>query len=153
MSFKNVMKDFFKNKVVTISIIVATLVLAGIAVFTAIRLFQLREQSVAPNVPSSRPRAQEASPSSVACSPLVFTLTSSSPSPTSTSTATGSGSASPTATATSTSKATATATAKAGGGTTSPTQAPIPESGISWPTITGIGIGLILIIGSLLIAL
>lgn len=42
----------------TIIIAVATVVLAGIAVFTAIRLYQLRQQAVAPNVPTSKPKAE-----------------------------------------------------------------------------------------------
>lgn len=46
-----------KNKFTTISIILITVVLAGIAIFTAIRLYQTRDQAVAPNVPSSKPAA------------------------------------------------------------------------------------------------
>lgn len=38
-------------------ITLATLVLAGIAVFTAIRLYNLRQESVAPTAPSSKPAA------------------------------------------------------------------------------------------------
>jgi len=41
----------------TIIIIAATVVLAGIAIFTAVRLFQLREQAVAPTAPESEPEA------------------------------------------------------------------------------------------------
>jgi uncharacterized repeat protein (TIGR01451 family) len=52
------MKKLLKGKLATVIIIIATFVLAGIAIFTAIRLYQLRSQSVAPNVPSSRPKAQ-----------------------------------------------------------------------------------------------
>jgi len=68
------MKNFFKGKAATAIILLATFVLAGIAIFTAIRLYQLRQQPVAPNVPSSRPRAQEASPPPALCS-LSFTFT------------------------------------------------------------------------------
>lgn len=46
-----------KGKLGTILVILVTLVLAGVAIFTAIRLYQLRQQSVAPNVPSSKPAA------------------------------------------------------------------------------------------------
>lgn len=53
------MKNFIKGKLGTALIIVVTLVLAGIAVFTAYRLYELRQQPVAPNVPSSMPKAQE----------------------------------------------------------------------------------------------
>ena len=51
------MKNFFKGKIATIIILIATFVLAGVAIFTAIRLYQLRTTSVAPNVPSSKPKA------------------------------------------------------------------------------------------------
>src|SRR3972149_5719509 len=72
------MKSFFKNKIVTVLILVATLVLAGIAIFTAIRLYQLRQQPVAPTAPTSEPKA--APPAS--CTQLTFTLTGESPSQT-----------------------------------------------------------------------
>ena len=48
-----------KSKFGTIIIIVVTLILAGVAIFTAIRLYQLGQQPVAPNVPSSQPKAVE----------------------------------------------------------------------------------------------
>lgn len=64
------MKDFFKNRIVTIIILIATVGLAAIAIFTAIRLYQLRQQAVAPNVPTSKPQA--AAPA--ACTDLAFTL-------------------------------------------------------------------------------
>ncbi len=51
------MKEFLKKNTVTILIVVATLVLAGIAIFTAVRLYQLRQKAVAPTAPESRPRA------------------------------------------------------------------------------------------------
>jgi len=49
------------KKVVTTIIIVATIVLGGIAVFTAVRLFQLRQTAVAPTAPES-PFASECGP-------------------------------------------------------------------------------------------
>jgi hypothetical protein len=72
------MKQFFKNKFATILVLLATVVLAGIAIFTAIRLYNLRQQAVAPNVPTSRPRAQEETTvqTAAACK-LSFTLTTS----------------------------------------------------------------------------
>ena len=45
------MKDFLKNKVVTSVIVVATVILAGVAIFTALRLYQLRKQAVTPTEP------------------------------------------------------------------------------------------------------
>ena len=46
-----------KNKFTVIGIVLTTIVLAGIAIFTAIRLYQTRQTAIAPNVPSSRPNA------------------------------------------------------------------------------------------------
>ena len=171
------MKTFFKNKIVTVLILVATLILAGVAIFTAYRLYQLRQQAVAPTAPESKPKA--AVPE--ACTALTFTIATPTPggSPTPTPTTTGSPTATPsgsptaTPTATSTSSPTATATA-------TPTRSPIaqvsptatstagplaqaspgataqpslPDAGTSWPTIVGLGIGVLLLLGSLLLAL
>ena len=186
-----------KNKFVTIGIIIATVILAGVAIFTAVRLYQLRQVSVAPNVPSSKPIAQEAP---VACTALAFNL-GSTPSPTPTPTS----SPTPTPTTTPTGSPTPTGTPNLCGGTCgsntncgsglycyttlglcrnascptqsdcncpsspSPTPTPgragtpaptptptaptLPVSGTDWPTILGAGIGLFVIIGSLLLAL
>ncbi len=48
-----------KKKIVTVLIVIATVILAGVAVFTAIRLYQLREEAVAPTAPTSEPAAVE----------------------------------------------------------------------------------------------
>lgn len=93
-----------KGKISTILIVIATIILAGVAIFTATRLYNLRDQAVAPNVPTSRPAAQVVD----SCS-LSFTISE----PTATSTASGSPTSTATATATSTSTATSTATATA----------------------------------------
>ena len=159
------MKSFFKNKIVTVLILVATLILAGVAIFTAIRLYQLRQQAVAPTAPESKPKA--AVPE--ACTALTFTISTPTgtptPTPTPTKTATptptGTKTPTPTPTATATSspvaQASPTATSTAGplaqaspGATAQPS---LPEAGTSWPTIVGIGIGVLLLIGSLLLAL
>src|SRR3972149_11842778 len=108
------MKNFFKGKIATVIILLATFVLAGVAMFTAIRLYQLRQVAVAPNVPVSIPRAQEVTPTAPpagSCS-LTFTLTVATPTPT------ASASATPTATPTGTATATPTAT---------PTTTPVPQ--------------------------
>jgi len=60
-----------KKRIVTILIVIATIALAGVAVFTAIRLYQLRQEPVAPTAPTSEPEA--AAP--VSCTALTFTLT------------------------------------------------------------------------------
>ena len=41
-----------RKNITTIIIILLTLVLAGVAIFTAIRLYQTRQGTIAPNVPS-----------------------------------------------------------------------------------------------------
>ncbi len=41
----------------TIIIVVATIILAGVAIFTAIKLYQTRTGTIAPNAPTSRPAA------------------------------------------------------------------------------------------------
>ncbi|HWA52239.1 MAG TPA: hypothetical protein VG895_04245 [Patescibacteria group bacterium] len=65
------MQDFLKKNIITIIIVIATLVLAGIAVFTAIKLYQSRQTAVAPNAPVSEPHAATPAP---ACTALTFTI-------------------------------------------------------------------------------
>ncbi len=72
------MNNFVRKNLVTILVLGATILLAGIAVFTALRLYQLRQQSVSPAAPTSKPGAQ-ANP---ACQALSFTLTAPTASPT-----------------------------------------------------------------------
>ncbi|OGM21758.1 hypothetical protein A2714_02685 [Candidatus Woesebacteria bacterium RIFCSPHIGHO2_01_FULL_38_9] len=55
------MKEFLKGKVVTGVVVIATVVLAGVAIFTALRLYQLRRESVAPTAPESEPAAWDCS--------------------------------------------------------------------------------------------
>jgi len=73
------MKNLFKGKVATGLVIVSTLILAGVAVYTALRLYQLGSQPVAPNAPT-RPSASQVDTKQ--CEALVFTLTENSPTPT-----------------------------------------------------------------------
>lgn len=81
-----------KGKVATIVILLATFILAGVAIFTAIRIYQLRQTSISPIAPSSKPAAQE----TTQCS-LTFTLGETpTASPTSSPTASPTGSPSPT---------------------------------------------------------
>lgn len=84
-----------------------------------------------------------------------MTACNASPSPSSSATASASASASATATSTSKATTTATATSKASAtaaATASPTKAPIPETGTGWPTIMGISLGVVVILGSFLLA-
>jgi hypothetical protein len=140
-----------KNKATTIIILVITFLLAGVAIFTAIRLYQLRQTSITPTQPESKPAAQ-------APSTCVLTFALSTATGTATATATATGTATATATSTSTSTATSTATSTSTGtptgtGTPGPTQPSLPNSGSSWPTIVGAGLGILVILGSLLLAL
>lgn len=89
------------------------------------------------------------------------------PTATATATATATSTATPTGSptiaplvqqsATPTSTATATSTARSTGqgsiATATPTGAPIPQTGTSWPTIIGAGLGILVIVGSVILAL
>ncbi|WKZ25306.1 MAG: hypothetical protein QY322_02850 [bacterium] len=195
-----------KNKFTMIGIVLTTLILAGVAIFTALRLYETRDTAVAPNVPSSRPAAQVQPTEQASSCNLSFTIQTSTATPTATGSATptATGSATPTATATATSTATATATASpvplCNSSCTSNTQCPsglmcyipsgatagncrntqclsstncvcstvtaspsttattsseptLPEVGTTWPTILGTAVGILILIGSLLLAL
>lgn len=147
------MKDFFKGKVATGIIILATFILAGVAIYTAIRLYQLRQQPVAPNVPSSIPQAAEVPGS---CSALAFTVGTGTPTATPTGTPTATPTGTPTATPTGTATPTATpthTTTPTASGTPTPTPPTLPRSGTDWPTIVGVGVGILTILGSLILAL
>ncbi len=74
------MKDFVKNKLVTVLIVIATVVLAGVAIFTAYRLYQTGTEPVAPTAPESRPVAGGPTPTPEACRELAFTITTPTPS-------------------------------------------------------------------------
>ncbi len=56
-NIKNKQSLPLRGKYGTIGIILTTVLLAAVAIFTAIRLYQTRSQPVAPNVPSSKPAA------------------------------------------------------------------------------------------------
>jgi len=187
------------SKIGTTLIIIATVILAGIAIFTAYRLYQLRQQSVAPNVPSSNPKAEEGTN---ACAPVTFTI--SLITPTATATSTGESTETPTETPTATptptptsapvlscnnacssntdcpsdlicssgycrhpdcvgqsgcvcptptGTSTAVATPTSPGATAAPTEAALPVSGTSWPTLMGAGLGILVVFGAILLAL
>lgn len=56
-----------KKKLLTITITIATLLLAGVAIFTAVRIYQLRNQPISPANPSSKPAAFVADASTFIC--------------------------------------------------------------------------------------
>lgn len=165
---------FLKKNAVTIVILIATLILAGIAVFTAIRLYQLRSQPVALNAPASTPAAQDDDDNDQQQSQckLAFTINLATPTASASSSPTSAPSASPTAKATAT--PTATPTEPPTGGTSptpsstpassstatpvsqvSPTSTPVglPDAGVALPTLLGIMAGILLLGSAVLIAL
>jgi len=163
------MKNFFKNKGVTALVLTATIILAVIAILTAVRLYQLREEPVTPTVPE-QPSAEEPK----ACTELTFTLTTPTPTttatpsatvtstptegPTSTptegptSTPTEGPTSTPTEGPTSTPTAAVTSISRASP-TSTPTTAALPAAGISLPTLLGFGIGVLLITLALILAI
>lgn len=168
------MRDFLKNKVVTVLIVIATVILAGVAIFTAYRLYQSGTEPVAPTAPESVPAAGgQPTPTPQACQELAFTITTPTPSVTVTPTVT------PTATVTPTDEPTPTPTEPPRGGssptptqpistatptptgttptsvvTPTPTQADqLPDAGTSMPTIFVGALGILLILLSLALAI
>lgn len=157
---------FLKSKVATFLVVIATFILSGIAIFTAVKLYQSRQGPVAPNVPESEPQAQVVAPSiTEAPTPtesypeqeseryLAFTINESlaaTPTPTidliAQVTPTTTLTPTPTAVVTATPTATLTPTA-----TTTPTQ--LLDAGVGLPTIVVMSFGLLLIMGALLLAI
>ncbi len=172
-------------------VIFATVILAGVAIFTAFRLYQLRQQPVAPNAPSSNPKADEATTTPISACSLSFTISTGTPTATPSGSPTSTPTTTPTPTGTSTpgpsstpnscggtcgsdancssgyfcyqgfcrdrscpTKTDCTCSATASPtGTPSPTQATLPQSGTNWPTFVGTGVGIFIILGSILLAL
>ena len=140
------MKDFLKKNAITFSIIGGTVILAGIAIFTAVRLYQLRQTPVAPSVPESEPAATGGiNYEDTACSALTFTLTTQTPTPTPTATPTSTPTATPTSSPTPT---------PSPGTSSTPTPAgtplaELPSAGVATPTILGFGLGALLIMAAI----
>lgn len=157
------MRDFFKSKLATGIIVAATVILAGIAIFTALRLYQLRQEPVAPTAPTE-PRAT--APEPIACQQLAFTLTTEEPTPTPTGEPTPTTTSAPTPTEPPVGGTDPTPTPTP---TTTPTPTPtsgeiaavsptpggdaLPDAGVASPTIFGISLGALLLIMSLMLAL
>ena len=120
------MRDFLNNNKLAVITALVTLVLGVIAVITAIRFYQLRQQAVAPTAPEE-PVAAEPTPTPTfqlpppteTCS-LSFSVPSPTPTPTPTFT--------PTPTATSTPTPTPTATTTPVPPTPTPTPTPVPTA-------------------------
>ncbi|OGM31100.1 hypothetical protein A2803_05355 [Candidatus Woesebacteria bacterium RIFCSPHIGHO2_01_FULL_44_21] len=145
-----------KKNLLTLGYIIVTLILAGVAIFIAVRLYQLRSEPVAPTAPESEPAAE--APPTQSCEVLALNLTQAeSLSPTTTATATATATASPTPTSTSTSSPTSQptstptpASSQIAQATATPTiPSDVPVTGISLPAILGLGLGVLLILGAL----
>ena len=179
------MKNLIKGKLGTVIILVFTVILAGVAIFTALRLYQLKSQPVAPNVPSSIPRAAENNTCTLSftlsTSPTVTPPGSPTESPTTTPTITPTVTPGPSGTPNSCGGTCGSNTNCGSGlycntsvgfcrnascpnqadcncpGTSAPTPTPtapsLPKSGTDWPTVVGAGVGVFVVIGSLLLAL
>ena len=145
------------RKTKTIITLVILLILSAIAIFTAIRLYQLRQKSVTPNVPESKPKAATSS-----CQVLTFNISTPTPTPVSTLTPTPTSFNTPTPIITQTPISTQTPnitstpiptqTPLIAGAPTPTTETSLPEAGTSWPTGITIGIGIALIIFSFILA-
>lgn len=138
------MKDFFKSKVVTALVVVATAILAGVAIFTAMRLYKLGSEPVAPTAPTDSEACQPtATPAPVLqpCESLTFTITQETPTPTplitSTPTPTVTATLTPTATPTQTPTSTPEPTSTPGGPTSTPTSEPTSTSAPTATPTTG----------------
>lgn len=141
------MGEFIKGKLFTIITVVITVILAGVAVFTAVRLYQLRQESISPTSPKSEPEACGGGnePQVTQCTSLVFNLTQNSPTPTITVAVTPTVTLTPTVTSTptptNTPKPTSTPTPTdkpIGGNDPTPTPTDQPEA-TSTPTPTPTG--------------
>jgi hypothetical protein len=58
------MKELLQNKIITALVVTATFILAGVAVFTAVRLYQVRNESVTPTTPTQSDAAGTLAPPS-----------------------------------------------------------------------------------------
>lgn len=136
------MKENPRGKLTIAGIALATIVLAGIAVFTGVKIFQTRKENVSPIVPEAEPLAQ---------APTLTPTSIPTPTPTPLLSPTITGSLTPTPARTASTSATLTPTKKV---TATPSaSATLPDSGISVPTVLGISLGVFLLIAGFLLAL
>lgn len=129
------MKNLLKGKVATGLVIVATIILAAVAIFTATKLYQLRKESVAPTAPESEPAAGGGDLVPEPCTELTFSISgpTSTPGPTATGTLTPTETSTPTPT--NTTAPTPTEPSVGGGPTSTPGPTSIPTTA---PTSTGV---------------
>jgi len=148
------MKENPKGRLTIIGIASLTIVLAGIAIFTATKIFQSKKESVTPTTPEVEPLAQTptSTPTPIpSATPTGLLAQAGSPTPT-IHFLTSSPTTTPTPTRTASVSATLTPTRRV---TTSPTLATetLPDSGVSYPTILVISFGTFLLVVSFLLAL
>lgn len=134
---------FLKGKLPIFLAIGGTVVLAGIAVFTAVRLYQLRKQRVAPTAPQEQAQAQIPSPTPTP-------RPTSTPTPVTTGAPTGSLTPTTTPRLSPTASVSATPTRRP---TATPAETSLPEAGVSLPTIVGVSLGILLLSISVLLAI
>jgi hypothetical protein len=162
-----------QNKFVTALVVTATILLAGVAIFTAVRLYQSRYTAIAPTAPSETGATYNPSPTPGACQALTFTLTQGTPTgtptgtvtqtptktPTPTVTATGTPSVTPTSSVTTTVTTTnsPTPTTTSTTSTNTPTNAPtqiaqasptgstLPDAGVGIPTMFAVMLGILVL--------
>jgi hypothetical protein len=145
-----------KKTVTMIGAGLVVLILAGAAIFTALKLQESGTESVAPNAPDSKPKAQSAPSPTGNPVQLSFTVTnngaSPSPSPTASPTSSPAGATSaPTTAATATPVPTSSSKAPSTAGTGSPSTDTLPEAGMEIPTmLMFIGGGILLLAGIVL---
>ncbi len=109
----------------TVLVVIAIVILGAVSIFTAYRLYQLRNQNVSLNAPENVPAA------------TLQATESPTPSPSSLITVGGS-------------KATPMATLKP---TSTPKVTTLPQAGVDWPTWMGIGASVFFVISALLLIL
>lgn len=151
------MQNLFKNRGVTIAVVVVAILLAGVAIFTATRLYTNRqaEQAAGPTVaPESRPVVTEESEE------LTFNVGPTiPPTPTPTSAAVASPSATPgssfggLASATPSAAPTLTPTPTEVASPSATAQPELPEAGVATPTLIGIAAGVLLLLLAFMLAI
>jgi len=151
------MTEFIKNNKTAILISTVTFVLAGVAIFTAWRLYRMQSTAPQPSEAQEQEIVSTPNPITESCEGLAFAITvnAQETSPTPTPTATGTSISSSTATPTPTSTATSVSF-----GTDNPTSTPtntpttqLPDAGVSIPTLLGISFGGVLLLAAALLAI
>ena len=133
------MNENLKRRLPIVGVIFVTVILAGIAVYTATRIWNSRNENISPASPEKEPLAQASSPTP--------TLT-----PTSTPTPTGlSGSPTPSLSVSPTASVSATLSPTKKLTPTPSVAETLPDAGSPFITVFGVSLGLVLLVTSLLL--